>query len=181
MSEYDIELYNNSILTNKLSKDIVYKVKKGIGSYKLYEGVVNCGGDNERGNEGLISIIGSVVEASKSEQSIFENGTYIVYLSLTKASVEFKIPDCLENDYEPSKLLELSVKVNLPEYIKHPIYPDLNFNIVTGYKYNGKLIKNANKNLVDRGFEDAIYIFKIEGGNIIPCYHQIDTDEFFNA
>ena len=179
MSEYDINLFKKSKISGTLSNDILFKLKKGISPYKLFEGVINTGNDKDVGNEGIIAIQEDKIEIDKVDANSLETSFYIVYLSLSKVSIEFKISNKSSEEYDTKKLFENSVCVNLPPFIKHPIYADLKFNIVTSYSYDGKLIKNANKGMVDRGYEDAIFIFSVLNNEIYPLYKLAEDNEVF--
>lgn len=179
MSENDIEIFNKSKVNGTLSKDILFKIKKGISPYKLVEGVTNTGKDKKIGNEGIISLSKDKIEIPKVDNLGLASGLYIVFMSLSKVSIEFKVSNKSAISYDSTKLLELSVMVNLPTYIKHPIYSDLNFNIVTGYSYDGKLIKNVNKGMVGRGYEDTIFIFSCLNNKINPLYELVNSNEIF--
>jgi hypothetical protein len=179
MPPSDIEIFNKSKVNGFLSKDILFKLKKGLGSYKLYEGVFNYGCDGALGNEGVIKLSDDIVEIPKLSLDILELRYYAVYLALSKVSVEFKIIDRKEIEYNPKELSEISVKVNLPNCVKHQTYSELNCNVVTSYAYRGKIIKNANKSLVHRGYEEVIFIFSVEGKNTNLLYSNVEQEEIF--
>jgi hypothetical protein len=179
MSEYDVDLFKKSKINGTLSNDILFKIKKGISPYKLFEGVINTGKDKDIGNEGIIAIQEDKIEIARQDSNSVEADFYIVYLSLSKVSIEFKVSNKSSEPYNLKKLFENSVCVNLPSFIKHPIYSDLKFNIVTSYSYDGKLIKSANKVMVDRGYEDAIFIFSVLNNEVYPLYEFVEANEVF--
>jgi hypothetical protein len=179
MSEYDVDLFKKSKIIGSLSNDILFKLKKGINPYKLFEGVINTGNDKDVGNEGIIAIEEDKIEIDKINIDSLDTIFYIVFLSLSKVSIEFKIANKSLEQYDEKKLFENSVCVNLPPFVKHPTYADLKFNIVTSYSYDGKLIKNANKGMVDRGYEDAIFIFSVLKNKIRPLYELVEGNEVF--
>ena len=179
MSDHDIELLNKSKLTGTLSNDILFKLKRGLSPYRLIEGVINTGDTGGVGNEGLIVLDEDKFEVPRVDNNSLETGFYIVYLSLSKVSIDFKVSSRSATNYDSSKLSELSIRVNLPSCVKHPTYSDLNFNIVNGYSYEGKLIKNANKGMVDRGYEEAIFIFSVENDKVNSVYEAVNAKELF--
>ena len=179
MSELDLEIFDNSKISGSLSRDMLFKLTKGISPYKLVEGVINTGEEKNLGNEGIISLSSDSIEVPKTDSGFFESGIYVVFLSLSKVSIEFKISNKSSEPYNAKKLLEHSVKVNLPPYIKHPTYSDLKFNIVTNYSYDGKLVKSPNKSMVDRGYEDAVFIFSVLDNEVHPLYELVNGNENF--
>jgi hypothetical protein len=179
MSDTDVELLKKSKLTGTLSNDLLFKVKRGLSPYRLIEGVINTGDTGDAGNEGLIVLDKEKFEVPRADNNSLETGFYIVHLSLSKVSIEFKLSSRSATNYDSSKLSELSTRVNLPSCVKHPIYSDLNFNIVNGYSYEGKLIKNANKGMIDRGYEEAIFIFSVENDKVNPVYEFLNANELF--
>ena len=71
MSEYDINLFKKSKISGTLSNDILFKLKKGISPYKLFEGVINTGNDKDVGNEGIIAIQEDKIEIDKVDANSF--------------------------------------------------------------------------------------------------------------
>ena len=175
MPEHDVELFNKSKINKTLSKDILYKVKKGLAPYKLLEGVINAGANGDPGNEGLIEIA--------QDRFVLPNGCtpgiYVAYFALSKVSIEFQIKNKSQEDYNSRKLVEESVVIDLPSCVRHGTYNDLKFNLVIGYKYDGKQIRNANKGMVDRGYEESISIFSVCNNEVVPLYEMVDTKEVF--
>ena len=178
MSEVDEIIFEKSKINGSLSNDISYKLKRGISPYSLAVGVANFGKTNDSGNEGLIVVNPNIFEIP-CVNNILVSGLYAVYLSLSKVSIEFKISDRSSLPYESDKLVEISTKVNLPSCVKHETYSDLNFNIVTDYSYNGKLVKNANKGMIDRGFDEATYILSVSDNQVKLVYESFSSGEFF--
>ena len=175
MPEHDVELFKKSKSNKTLSNDILYKVKRGLASYKLIEGVINTGANGDRGNEGVIEIVQDNFILSKSCAA----GIYVAYFSLSKVSIEFQIKNKSQEEYDSRKLVEESVVINLPSCVRHGTYSDLKFNLVIGYKYDGKQIRNANKGMVDRGYEESISIFSVCNDGVVPLYEMVDTKEVF--
>lgn len=175
MSDHDVELFNKSKINQTLSKDILYKVKRGLAPYKLIEGVINTGANGDHGNEGLIEIA--------QDNFVLPNsctpGIYVAYFALSKVSIEFQIKNKSQEQYDSRKLVEESVIIDLPSCVRHGTYNDLNFNLVIGYKYDGKQIRNANKGMVDRGYEESISIFSFCNNEVVPLYEMVDTKEVF--
>lgn len=179
MSDYDLELFTESRNSQRLSKDILYKIKKGVPPYILIEGVINSGTNGDRGNEGTIEVAQDRISVPQNDINIYAEGVYVVYLALSKVSIEFQIRSKSKEEYDSKKLIEESVVVDLPSCVRHGTYDDLKFNLVIGYKYDGKQIRNANKGMVDRGFEESISIFRACNNEIVPLYEMVDAKEIF--
>jgi hypothetical protein len=178
LSETDEIIFEKSKINGSLSNDISYKLKRGISPYCLAFGVANYGNTNDVGNEGLIQLNPQIFEIPSSDNNLI-SGFYALYMSLSKVSIEFKIADRSSLPYDSNKLTEVSTRMNFPKCIKHQTYDDLNFNIVTDYLYDGKLVKNANKGMIDRGFDEAIYILSVENNQIKLVYENLGSGEFF--
>lgn len=179
LSAYELELFEKSCHNKTLSNDILYKVRNGLAPYKLVQGVINSGKSGDPGNEGIIEEVHESFSVPKDESGNYEKGVYLAYLALSKVSVEFQITNKSNDDYDPAKLVEVSVLVDLPSCVRHGRYSDLKFNIVTAYTYNGKNIKNANRSMVNRGFEESISIFRVNENVIVPLYEMVDGEEVF--
>lgn len=179
MSEHDIDIFNKSKSNKMLSKDILFKVKRGVAPYKLINGVANSGNSGELGNEGIIELAQDKLAIPFDNSNKRQAGIYIAYLSLSKVSIQFKISTKSAEKYDAKKLVEKSVAVDLPDCVKHCRYSDLKFNIVTDYWYDGKIIKNANKEMINRGFEESISIFLVENNSTELLYELNDFDETF--
>lgn len=179
MSDHDLDLLDKSRASQQLSKDIAYKVKKGLPPYRLIVGVINSGTNGGLGNEGVIEISEDGVELPRDCDGNYVPGTYVAYFALSKVSIEFNVRDKSKKEYDPNKLVEESVVIDLPSFVKHGVYSNLKFNLVTGYRYNGKKIRNANKCIVDRGYEESISIFRICENKAIPLYEMVDDVEKF--
>ena len=179
MSDQDMDLFEKSKLTQTLSKDLIYRIKRGLGAFAVFEGVVNTGATGDQGNEGTISIADQVVEVPKDKNGQLTDGCYAVIFSLSKVSVEFLVKTKKVEKYEPKVLIEESVRINLPSCVQHGTYSDLKFNIATNYFYDGNVIKNANKNITDRGYEESCSIFKVSNGVVDLLYSCIDSKEIF--
>jgi hypothetical protein len=177
LTPYDINLFKLSKNKKTISNDLLYKIKKGITPYTLVKGVSNTGEDGDFGNEGQIEIQ-DIFSIPRDKSNKYKPGFYAIYLSLSKVSVQFKISDIDHDVFNPNLLIEKSIKINLPNCVEHQIY-DLNFNIVNSYEYKGKNIKNANKNMVDRGFSDLISIFQVDSQKVSLLYNLENSNEVF--
>lgn len=179
LTERDIALFQKSKTSKKLSSDLLFKIRRGVAPYLLSIGVSNTGNEGEKGNEGVIKLAGDSVAIPRDELGGYVSGVYFAYLSLSKVSVEFQVPTKPTEEYDPNKLEEISIRVNLPSCVKHQTYNDLGFNIVDSYRYEGKAIKNANKGIIDRGYEESLSIFEVENGQIVPLYESLGNEEVF--
>jgi hypothetical protein len=180
MSDQDIDLFEKSKVERTLSKDLIYKIKRGLGAFAVFQGVINTGSSGDRGNEGVISISESKVEVPKDLHGRLVDGCYAVFFSLSKVSIEFLLTRPKVEKYDASLLTEESVRIDLPVCVKHGTYDDLRFNVVTNYFYDGLLIKNANKNMTDRGYEESCSIFRVANGDVELLYSFVDSEETFH-
>ena len=179
LTEREIALFQKSKRNKKLSADLLFKIRRGVAPYLLSTGVVNTGNEGEKGNEGVIKLAEDRVAIPTNELGEYVSGVYFAYLSLSKVSVEFKVPTKPTEEYDPNRLEEISIRVDLPSCVKHQTYNDLGFNIVGSYRYEGKAIKNANRGLIDRGYEESLSIFEVEDGQVCPLYESLGDEEVF--
>ena len=179
LTERDVALFQKSKTNKKLSSDLLFKIRRGVAPYLLTTGVSNTGNESQKGNEGVIKLAEDGVAIPTNELGRYVSGVYFVYLSLSKVSVEFQVPTKPTEEYDPNKLEEISIRLDLPSCVKHQTYNDLGFNIVDSYRYEGKAIKNANKGLIDRGYEESLSIFKVEDGEVSPLYEFLGGEEVF--
>lgn len=179
LSDHDLDLLDESRASQQLSKDIAYKVKKGLPPYRLIVGVINSGANGDLGNEGVIEITQDGFELPKDSDGNYVSGTYVAYFSLSKVSIEFNLRDKSKEEYDPKKLVEESVVIDFPSCVRHGTYSDLKFNLVSGYRYDGKPIRNANKNIVDRGYEESMAIFSVHNNKVTPLYEMLNDKEVF--
>ena len=136
------KLIKNAI-KNKLMLDDILNQKMN-DSFLNFEGVFNSGKAGQIGNVGKIFYDeDGPIEFPKEKNGILVNGFYLIWISLSKVSIEFEFETNDNLPFNKNKFSERSVKVNFPKLIEHDTYGSLNFNIVTGYFYNDIFIENS--------------------------------------
>jgi len=145
------------------------------GDILEHEGVFNSGDDGSEGNEGRIEYDGCI-EIPMNKHGQYEDGAYLAYLSLTKASIEFEF-EPNDGEFEIDKFVEVSVPVNLPDFVNHDLYGPPNYNIVIDYKYDDELIDEYDHELVDRGYDDLICFFIVKAGKPKLIYKNYNGNE----
>jgi hypothetical protein len=170
---------NESLKIQEITEEIFELHKSDTGHFLCFEGVFNTGEDGEHGNVGLIELVHAArieIPVDKSNNKP-KDGIYIILLSLTKASIEFDFSLPIDESFDPVKLTEVSVPVRLPKCINHPIYGQAEFNIVTDFKYCGKIIEEYDRELCDRGYDDLLVIAKVNDGKIHVVYESYNGNE----
>jgi len=154
LSNSEIKLLHNAIKEKKMPKTLLELRNSDNSNFKVYEGVVNRGENGDWGNEGFIKIHPeSAIELHKDTKNKYLDGSYLVYLSLSKVSISFSFKPT-NGYFDEDKFAEISVPIKLPEFIKHDLYGHPSFNIVIGYEYEGKNIEEYDRELEDRGYDD---------------------------
>lgn len=154
LSDDKIKLLLKAIKEKKMPNNLLELRNSYSSNFKMYEGVVNRGENGDWGNEGVIKIHSEgAIELHKDNKGKYLDGAYLVYLSLSKVSIDFTFKPtngCFDED----EFAEISVPIKLPEFIKHDLYGHPSFNIVIGYEYEGKNIEEYDGELEDRGYDD---------------------------
>ena len=149
--------------------------------FREYEGVINSGEDGDAGNEGIIEIdADGPVELPKDSGGDYEDGAYLVYLSLSKVSIEFEFEPS-DGKFDSDKFTEISVPIDLPDFIEHDLYGHPSFNIVTGYQYDGEYIEEYDGDLVDRGYDDLTAFILVKGGEPTLVYKNYNGEESWDG
>jgi hypothetical protein len=163
-------------------KDKVYKNNMQEDSFLAMladgcSGVVNSGEEGDSGNEGVIVIDSEgPIEIPTDERSNYEDGAYLVYLSLSKVSIEFTFEPA-DGSFDRDKFAEVSVPINLPAFIEHQTYGRPDFNFVTDYLYDGESIEEYDHDLVDLGYNDLISFFVVKSGKSKLIYTSQNGEE----
>ena len=149
------------------------------GDFREVEGVINSGDEGDSGNEGLIVIHpdGPISVPVMPGSDDMEDGVYMAYLSLSKVSIEFEFTPNDGEDFDPDRFSEISVPIQLPDFIEHSLYGKSEFNVVTGYRYNDELIEEYEGDLTDRGYDDQTIIFMVRSGEVRQLYRNYNGDE----
>jgi hypothetical protein len=177
LDDTESNLLQKAYKNKEMNEELLELKFNSSGSFREHDGVSNSGGEGEFGNEGVISIHeGGPIEIPKNENGEFEDGAYIVYLSLSKVSIEFNFKP---NDgvFDSEKFSEVSVPIDLPEFIEHELYGRPEFNIVTNYLYDGEIIEEYDHEIVDRGYEDLTSFFVVKNGKPKLIYSNYNGDE----
>ena len=81
------------------------------------------------------------------------NGVYMACLRLSKVSIEFNLEPSDGAEYDPAKLTEITVPIELPGCVECRRYGVPEFGIVTGYEYAGEPLDEYDGYLCDRGYD----------------------------
>ena len=139
-------------------------------SGKEYEGVFNYGENGDRGNEGIIVFDEDKIQFPKKNDK-YEDGLYLAYLSLSKASIQFEFELKDKEEFDPEQFQEVSVPVRLPEMIEHERYGNSEFNIIIDCIYKGESLQEfLDSELVDRGYDDLITVIEVKNGEMKKLY-----------
>ena len=173
------KIIKNSI-KNKLMNDEIFDLKTN-DSFLNFEGVINTGVSGQTGNIGKIVYDNDgPLEFPKDNKGNLLNGFYLIWISLSKVSVEFEFETNDNLQFNKNKFTERSVRINLPEFIQHDGYGPIKFNIVTGYLYNNIFIDEYyDSELIDRGYDSTFMIVRVE--KYIPqlVYKNINGNEYW--
>ena len=179
LSEEDAKLLRNSVKHKTIDERLTELRFNSSGEFREYEGVFNSGQEGDFGNEGIILIDpDGPISLEHDTLGKYVDGSYILFLSLSKVSIEFEF-----NPNEPFKIEsfeEVSVPVILPSFIEHDTYGHPNYNVVTDYKYNGEYIGEYDRELADRGYDNKLYFITVEDGKprvVYSCFNEVESWE----
>ena len=95
LDDEQTDLLLKAIQSEDMPEELLDLRSNSSSDFREYEGVINSGEDGDAGNEGIIEIDSDgPVELPKDSGGDYEDGAYLVYLSLSKVSIEF--------EFEPS-------------------------------------------------------------------------------
>lgn len=172
------QLLLDSLRRREMAHEIIELPSDPPTHFRQVEGVTNglCGRVGERGNEGIIRIdAAGPITVPLDANGEMENGFYLVQLALSKVSIEFEFmpPD---GTYDPSRLTEVCVPVELPGCVEHERYGEPEFNIVVGYEYDGTPLQDYDGELCDRGYDTQITIFQVRQDDCELLYTRYVTE-----
>ena len=176
----EIQLLSESIKSMKLNEQLEEIPYNSYGSLSEADGVVNCGDEGEFGNEGTIifsEYVSRLGPIDNEKGANYKDGVYAVIMKLSKCSIEFEFS--LDDEFDVDKFEEVSVPVRLPLEIKHQLYGNPDFNIITGFKYDGVEIQEEYE-VIDRGYDTQFTIFAIKDGKTNIVYSNYNGDEEWN-
>ncbi len=163
----------SKVLPEELS-DLRYN---GSGELREYEGVFNQGDAGDFGNEGTIVFDDDgPVEIPIDSKGNYIDGSYFVFMSLSKVSIEFEFTPN-DGEFDVDNFEEVSVPVILPECVTHELYGHPDFNVVIDYRYDGQSLEEYNRELVDRGYDDQIVFVVVKSGVPKIVYKNYNGDE----
>ena len=166
-----------SVLKRELTPEIQALIDEPYLQLMEYRGVSSAGDTGQLGNIGVIDLSESACIPSEANNS-WADGFYLLIADLSKVSLEFDLE--LADDFDPSLLVEHSIKVSIPEQISHPIYGAFDFNLVISYSYDGSEIsRELTDELVDRGYERLISLFLSKNNVITELYQAYRFDEIW--
>jgi len=103
-----------------------------------------------------------------NRNNIYEDGWYLVATSLSKCSIEFNFePE--GGEFDIKKFL-IEYKYFYFSFFEDDLYGELNFNVISDFKYNNLIIEEYEHELVDRGFDKEVTIFEVVEGSINMYY-----------
>ena len=177
LDESDAKLLEKAARSKEMNEDLLDLRYNSSGNFRECSGVVNSGEEGDAGNEGDIVIDAEgPIEIPTDERGNYEDGAYLVYLSLSKVSIEFTF-EPTDGSFDRDKFAEVSVPINLPEFIEHQTYGRPDFNVVTDYLYDGESIEEYDRDLVDRGYDDLISFFVVKNGKSKLIYKSHNGEE----
>ena len=165
----------------EMSEDLLELRFNSSGDFREYEGVVNEGDEGDSGNEGVIKIDpDGPIELLKDSDGELIDGSYLVYLSLSKVSIQFEFEPS-DGKFDSDKFTEISVPIDLPDFIEHDLYGHPSFNVVTGYQYDGEYIEEYDGDLVDRGYDDLTAFILVKDGEPTLVYKNYNGEESWDG
>ena len=176
----EIKQLSESLKLKELNEDLEEIPDNSYGSLMEADGVVNNGDEGDFGNEGTIvfsEYISRIGPKDSEKGDEFKDGVYVVIMKLSKCSIEFEFS--LDGEFDVDKFEEVSVPVRLPKEVKHGLYGHPDFNIITGFKYDGEEIEEEYE-VVDRGYDQQFTFFTIKGGKTTIIYGNYNGEEEWN-
>ena len=167
-----------SIASRELSAELEELRDNSYGTLNECDGVVNSGDEGDSGNEGMIVFsddqppLGPTVN---DESGAFVDGVYVVFMRLSKCSIEFEF--AASGGFDENDLEEVSVPVRLPDEIVHGLYGHPDFNIITGFRFRGEPIEEYEGEVEDRGYDDQLTFFAIHDGTTTVLYSNYNGEE----
>ena len=181
LDDEQTDLLLKSIESEDMPAELLELRSNSGGDFREYEGVINSGEDGDTGNEGIIEIdADGPVELPTDSSGDYEDGAYLVYLSLSKVSIEFEFEPS-DGKFDSDKFIEISVPIDLPDFIEHDLYGHPSFNIVTGYQYDGEYIEEYDGDLVDRGYDDLTAFILVKDGQPTLAYKNYNGEESWDG
>lgn len=172
-----IQQLQESIATRELASELEDLRYNSNGSLNECDGVVNSGDEGDFGNEGTIVLSANqpTIGPSLKDDGSFEDGVYIVWMRLSKCSIEFEFN--ARGGFDKDEFEEISVPVKLPDEIVHGLYGHPDFNIITGFRFRGEPVSEYEGEVEDRGYEDQLMFFAIKAGEVTVMYRNYNDDE----
>lgn len=166
-----------AVADKKMTDELMDLRFNSSGEFHEYEGVFNNGDEGDFGNEGIISFDpNGSIEIPKDINERFVDGAYLVYLSLSKVSIEFEFSP-RGGKFDSQRFTEVAVPINLPDCIKHQLYGQPHYNVVTDYLYDGESIEEYDRDLSDRGYSDQTTFLFVKNGKLSVVYQNNDGEE----
>ena len=177
LSDEDAARLEDAVMSQEMTDDLMELRYNSSGEFREYEGVFNQGEEGDFGNEGLIAFDpDGPVQLPKDQDGKLLDGSYLVYLSLSKVSIEFEFsPQC--GYFDVDKFTEVSVPVILPDCVQHGLYGHPHFNVVIDYQYDGESIEEYDRELVDRGYDDQTSFVVVKSGQPQIVYSNYNGEE----
>lgn len=174
----EIKLLKDSIVKKEISDDLNELRFNSKGNLNECDGVCNSGKEGDFGNEGKIIFDTSIPPLgpeSTSDGKDFVDGVYVVLMKLSKCSIQFEFKT--ERGFDKNKFEEVSVPVKLPKEIVHGLYGHPDFNIISGFQYNGEWLDEYDGEVIDRQYDVQFTFFVIKGGKTSIIYSNFNGEE----
>lgn len=177
LSDEDAARLEGAVLSKEMTDDLMELRFNSSGEFRECEGVFNQGEEGDFGNEGSITFDqDGPIQLPKDQNGNLLDGSYLVYLSLSKVSIEFEFAP--SNGYfDVDKFTEVSVPVILPDFVRHELYGHPDYNVVIDYRYDGESIEEYDRELVDRGYDDQTLFVVVKGGHPHIVYSNYNGEE----
>lgn len=177
LSSEEEELLKTSLRSKLMAEELSDLRYNSSGGLREYEGVFNQGDAGDFGNEGsIVYDEDGPVEIPRDGNGKYEDGSYYVFLSLSKVSIEFEFTPN-DGNFDEDKFEEVSVPIVLPECISHELYGHPDYNVVIDYRYDGESIEEYSREIVDRGYDDQVAFVVVKNGNPKVVYTNYNGNE----
>lgn len=169
------------LLTSIASGELVSELEElrdnSYGLLNECDGVVNSGEEGDSGNEGTIAFSADqpALGPSLKDDGSFEDGVSIVWMRLSKCSIEFEFN--ASGGFDQDEFEEISVPVKLPGEIVHGLYGHPDFNVITGFRFRGEPVEEYEGEVEDRGYDDQLTFFAVRDGETTVLYSNYNGEE----
>ena len=168
-----LDLLMESLSAHKISEELIKLSSDPPDSFTSVEGVSSA---CDQGNEGQPCCVAPVAVPQDADGCMV-NGVYMACLRLSKVSIEFNFEPSDGAEYDPAKLAEITVPIELPGCVECRRYGVPEFGIVTGYEYAGEPLDEYDGDLCDRGYDITIAIFRVRDDDCELLYRRYEDED----